>query len=120
MYVNRDKIFRLNIILMYSLRSYLTLVHLCYSRDGSLPIVTVRFEVNSVSPAMCSSYGGCELTITGHGLAIDNPMEYDISVDSAPCDVVDSSVVTDDLLTCMIGDTSASYLVTNDGYDESK
>ena len=84
-------------------------------RNGSFPRVYVTFEVNSVTPNKCSSYGGCDTVITGRGLYMDDIHSYDIRIGGARCVLDNSSTVTNTEISCFLGDTSKTHLVTNGG-----
>ena len=60
------------------------------------------------------------LTISGEGLLMETPEDYDITVDDASCDVTEDSIVTDDTVTCYLGDSSQQHAITNDGFNDSK
>ena len=62
---------------------------------------------------MCSSYGGCDITITGKGLVVDKIESYDITISGSPCLVSEESTITDTELTCFLDQTSTTHLITN-------
>ena len=86
-------------------------------RNGKLPEVTVKFEVHGVTPSMCSSYGGCDVTITGKGLAVKNIDAYSVKVGRAPCDVKETS---ENEISCNIDDSARVFDVKNDGFSDGK
>ena len=75
------------------------------------------FEADGVHPEMCSTYGGCPITISGSGLLMEEPENFDITVDGAPCEFDTDAPYTDTELTCFLGDTSAVHQIKNHGFD---
>ena len=66
-----------------------------------------------VKPNRCSSYGGCRITIKGHGLSTDQPEKYDIRIGNVPCTITDKLDVTDTEVQCFLGDSSQRHTITN-------
>ena len=77
----------------------------------------VEFEADGISPSMCSSFGGCDVIITGKGLAVENTDSYSIKLGHAPCVVKETS---HNELKCFLSDSSRVHDIKNDGFSDGE
>lgn len=86
-------------------------------RNGTLPEVIVDFEVDGISPSMCSPYGGCDVMITGKGLQVKDTKSYSIKLGHAPCNVKETS---ENEIKCFLGNSSRVHEIKNDAFSDGE